>query len=37
LAPAFFSEEIIRIHPQRIINWHIDPDRPEDQARNVTT
>lgn len=23
-----FSEEVIRIHPEQIISWHIDPARP---------
>lgn len=25
--PAFFSDEIIRIHPRRIVSWHLDPER----------
>ncbi|MFL6053203.1 MAG: hypothetical protein ACJ72W_09855 [Actinoallomurus sp.] len=35
LAPGFFSNEIIRIHPRRVNSWHIDPDRPALNARNV--
>ncbi|GAA0494807.1 PPOX class F420-dependent oxidoreductase [Streptomyces olivaceiscleroticus] len=27
--------DIIRIHPERIISWHIDPENPEGGARNV--
>jgi pyridoxamine 5'-phosphate oxidase family protein len=33
--PEWFAHEIIRIHPVRVISWHIDPDRPDGQARNV--
>jgi pyridoxamine 5'-phosphate oxidase family protein len=29
LAPGFFSDEIIRIHPHRVLSWHIDADHPE--------
>ncbi|MFG3293548.1 PPOX class F420-dependent oxidoreductase [Streptomyces sp. NPDC048179] len=36
LAPDFFSNDVIRIHPRRIISWHIDPDRPAGHARDVT-
>jgi pyridoxamine 5'-phosphate oxidase family protein len=35
LAPGFFSNEVIRIHPRRVNSWHIDPDRPDLNARNV--
>jgi pyridoxamine 5'-phosphate oxidase family protein len=31
----WFSHQIIRIHPERIISWHIDPDRPDGDARDV--
>jgi PPOX class F420-dependent enzyme/OxyR family protein len=33
--PEWFSHEIIRIHPRRIISWHIDPAQPDGQSRNV--
>jgi len=23
-----FSNEVIRIHPDQIVSWHIDPSRP---------
>lgn len=26
VAPGFFSNEVIRIHPARAISWHLDPD-----------
>jgi pyridoxamine 5'-phosphate oxidase family protein len=26
--PGFFSQEVIRIHPERVLAWHIDPARP---------
>jgi pyridoxamine 5'-phosphate oxidase family protein len=35
LAPGFFSNEVIRIHPRRVNSWHIDPDHPDLLARNV--
>lgn len=25
--PGLFSRELIRIHPEHVISWHIDPDR----------
>lgn len=28
VAPKFFSNDIIRIHPRRVISWHIDPAEP---------
>lgn len=30
-----FSAELIRIHPQRIFSWGIDPDKPEMQRRTA--
>jgi pyridoxamine 5'-phosphate oxidase family protein len=32
---GFFSDEVIRIHPRRVISWHIDPDRPDGERRDV--
>ncbi|WP_037577514.1 PPOX class F420-dependent oxidoreductase [Phaeacidiphilus oryzae] len=26
LAPDFFSREVIRVHPRRIISWHLEPE-----------
>ncbi|BCJ33306.1 PPOX class F420-dependent oxidoreductase [Actinocatenispora thailandica] len=34
MAPGFFANEVIRIHPVRIISWHLDPDHLDD-ARTV--
>jgi pyridoxamine 5'-phosphate oxidase family protein len=28
----FFSDDLIRIHPHRIISWHIDPNSPDQSA-----
>lgn len=28
VAPGFFSDEVIRIHPDWVLSWHVDPDRP---------
>jgi pyridoxamine 5'-phosphate oxidase family protein len=30
----FYSNEVIRIHPRRIISWHIDPDSPRLSSRS---
>jgi pyridoxamine 5'-phosphate oxidase family protein len=29
LGEGLFSAEVIRIHPDQIVSWHIDPDRPD--------
>ena len=31
----WFSNDIIRIHPVRVVSWHIDPERPDGEARSV--
>jgi pyridoxamine 5'-phosphate oxidase family protein len=36
-AVAHFSGELIRIHPERILSWGIDPDTPGMQRRSVTS
>ena len=33
--PACFSHDIIRIHPQRIVSWRIDPFNPDGEARDI--
>ncbi|MDF3291200.1 MULTISPECIES: PPOX class F420-dependent oxidoreductase [Streptomyces] len=33
LAPDFFSDEIIRVHPERVISWHINSG--EFESRNL--
>lgn len=35
VAPQWFSHEIIRIHPERVHQWHIDPANPDGGARNL--
>ncbi|UKY55254.1 PPOX class F420-dependent oxidoreductase [Streptomyces inhibens] len=35
MAPEFFSNDVIRIHPRRIISWHLEPDDGRPRARNV--
>ncbi|NGO73164.1 PPOX class F420-dependent oxidoreductase [Streptomyces boncukensis] len=35
VAPEWFSQDIIRIHPERILSWHLDPERPDGWSRNV--
>jgi pyridoxamine 5'-phosphate oxidase family protein len=34
--PPLAGPDIIRIHPERIISWHIDPDMPDGRASNVS-
>jgi PPOX class F420-dependent enzyme/OxyR family protein len=33
----WFSNQVIRIHPRRILSWHIDPARPDGESRDVPT
>lgn len=33
--PGWRSNEIIRIHPKRVLSWHIDPNRSGGRSRNV--
>ncbi|MFC5182640.1 PPOX class F420-dependent oxidoreductase [Actinomadura harenae] len=35
IGKGFFSDDLIRIHPTRIINWHLDPSTPEGTARTI--
>ncbi|MCP2338136.1 PPOX class F420-dependent oxidoreductase [Actinomadura rupiterrae] len=35
IGEGFFSDDLIRIHPARIISWHIDPANPEGSSRSV--
>ncbi|MFI0907190.1 PPOX class F420-dependent oxidoreductase [Streptomyces sioyaensis] len=35
MAPDFFSNDVIRVHPRRIISWHLEPDADGTRARNV--
>lgn len=36
VAADFFGREVIRVHATRILSWHIDPDNPNGDARNVS-
>ncbi|WP_024806584.1 PPOX class F420-dependent oxidoreductase [Nocardia sp. BMG51109] len=33
--PEWFSDQVIRIHPNRIHSWHIDPANPDGESRKV--
>ncbi|MCF3177734.1 PPOX class F420-dependent oxidoreductase [Streptomyces sioyaensis] len=35
MAPDFFSNDVIRVHPRRIISWHLEPAADGTRARNV--
>lgn len=37
VAPHWFSNDVIRIHPQRILSWHIDAANPDGYSRTVTS
>ncbi|WP_031466196.1 PPOX class F420-dependent oxidoreductase [Sciscionella sediminilitoris] len=34
--PEWFEHEVIRIHPDRIISWHLDPQQPGGHSRDIT-
>ncbi len=34
---SYMSNEIIRIHPERIISWGVDPEQPAMRGRDVNT
>jgi pyridoxamine 5'-phosphate oxidase family protein len=33
--PEWFAHDIIRIHPTRVLSWHIDPANPDGESRDV--
>lgn len=35
VAPDWFSHDVIRIHPTRVLSWHIDPDHPDGESRSI--
>ncbi|MGW8553724.1 PPOX class F420-dependent oxidoreductase [Streptomyces tubercidicus] len=35
MAPDFFSNDVLRIHPRRVIAWHLEPDDGRSQSRDV--
>ncbi|GFE24081.1 PPOX class F420-dependent oxidoreductase [Streptomyces libani] len=35
MAPDFFSNDVIRVHPRRIISWHLEPDDGRAGSRNL--
>ena len=34
--PEWFRQDVIRIYPERILSWHIDPAAPDGEARDVS-
>ncbi|MFC5834562.1 hypothetical protein [Nonomuraea insulae] len=34
-SPGFTGPDIIRIHPERIMSWHIDPAEPDGRAVGI--
>jgi pyridoxamine 5'-phosphate oxidase family protein len=36
VAPDWFAHEIIRIHPTRVLSWHIDAAHPDGESRDVS-
>jgi len=36
IGAGFFNDEVIRIHPRRVISWHIDPANPPGERRTVS-
>ena len=35
VAPEWFGKDIIRIHPTRILSWHLDHAHPDGESRDV--
>jgi pyridoxamine 5'-phosphate oxidase family protein len=35
VAPEWFGHEILRLHPTRVLSWHIDPDNPDGESRTI--
>lgn len=33
--PEWFAHDIIRIHPRRVLSWHIDPANPDGESRDI--
>jgi pyridoxamine 5'-phosphate oxidase family protein len=36
ISPEWFSHDVIRLHPTRILSWALDPEHPDGQFRDVT-
>lgn len=34
--PEWFSHTVIRIHPTRVLSWHLDPANPDGESRDVS-
>jgi len=34
--PQRFSNDAIRIHPTRVLSWHVDAANPDGQARTIS-
>ncbi|MEU4550393.1 PPOX class F420-dependent oxidoreductase [Nonomuraea dietziae] len=35
--PAHSAPDIIRVHPERVLSWHIDPAEPDGSSRDVAS
>ncbi|OEU96341.1 PPOX class F420-dependent oxidoreductase [Streptomyces oceani] len=33
--PSMAGNDIIRVHPTRVLSWHIDPEQPDGRSRDV--
>lgn len=36
VAPQWFGHEVMRLHPTRVLSWHIDPSNPDGESRTIT-
>jgi len=33
--PQWFSNDVIRIRPTRVLSWHLDPEHPDGETRTI--
>ena len=33
--PSWFSHDVLRVYPRRVLSWHIDPAMPDGEARDI--